>query len=122
MSDGADHADNPRLMHSARWYSPWRVWQHKLGSEQMRRDFFAALTGAMLVLPQGMAYAVIAGLPVQYGLYCAIVPTIIAALMGSSWHMISGPTAVLSSVIGASLVNLATVGTPKFIALAVPCH
>jgi sulfate permease, SulP family len=106
-------------MISARWYTPWKAWQPLLCKQQMRRDFFAALTGAMLVLPQGMAYAVIAGMPVQYGLYCAMVPTLIAALMGSSWHMVSGPTAVLSSVIGASLVSLAPAGTPKYVAFAI---
>ncbi|MDO7584698.1 MAG: SulP family inorganic anion transporter, partial [Oceanospirillaceae bacterium] len=50
----------------------------------------AGLTGAIIVLPQGVAYALIAGLPPEYGLYAAIVPAIIAALFGSSWHLISG--------------------------------
>jgi len=59
----------------------------------------AGLTGAIIVLPQGVAFATIAGLPPEYGLYAAMVPAIIAALFGSSWHLVSGPTTAISIVV-----------------------
>jgi SulP family sulfate permease len=77
----------------------------------------AGLTGAIIVLPQGVAYALIAGLPPEYGLYAAIVPAIIAALFGSSWHLISGPTAALSIVVFTTISPLAQVGTAAYISL-----
>ena len=62
------------------------------------------------MLPQGVAYATLAGLPPQYGLYCAIVPAIVAALWGSSWHLVSGPTNALSLVVFATIAPLAMPG------------
>ena len=78
----------------------------------------AGLTGAIIVLPQGVAYALIAGLPPEYGLYAAIVPAIVAALFGSSWHLISGPTAALSIVVFTTISPLAEIGSANYIALA----
>jgi len=78
----------------------------------------AALTGAMIVLPQGVAFATIAGLPPEYGLYAAMVPAIIAALFGSSWHLVSGPTTAISIALFASLNHLAEPGSAEFIKLA----
>ncbi len=78
---------------------PFTQWRNRITRKSLFHDFIAALTGAVLVLPQGVAYAFIAGLPPQYGLYTAIVSTIIASLFGSSWHLISGPTAAISIVI-----------------------
>jgi len=77
----------------------------------------AGLTGAIIVLPQGVAYALIAGLPPEYGLYAAIVPAIVAALFGSSWHLISGPTAALSIVVFTTISPLAQAGTTSYISL-----
>lgn len=83
----------------------------------------AGITGAIIVLPQGVAYAIIAGLPPEYGLYAAIVPAIIAALFGSSYHLISGPTVAMSIVVLASINALAPpgvvnfTGSPEFIKL-----
>ncbi|MBL8385933.1 MAG: SulP family inorganic anion transporter [Burkholderiales bacterium] len=78
----------------------------------------AGLTGALLVLPQGIAYAAIAGLPPEYGLYCAIGPAVIGALFGSSWHLVTGPTAPISIVVFSTLAPLAKPGSPEYIALA----
>lgn len=78
----------------------------------------AGLTGAMIVLPQGVAFATIAGLPPQYGLYAAMMPAIVAALFGSSWHLVSGPTTAISIALFASLHNLAEPGTQEYIRLA----
>lgn len=84
----------------------------------LRADLLAGLTGAVIVLPQGVAFAMIAGLPPEYGLYSAIVPAIIAALFGSSYHLISGPTTAISIVIYTSLSPLAPPSGPEYIQLA----
>ena len=84
----------------------------------LRADAIAGLTGAVIVLPQGVAFAMLAGLPPQYGLYAAMVPAIVAALFGSSWHLVSGPTNVISIFLFASLSPLAEPGSREFITLA----
>lgn len=71
-----------------------------------------------MVLPQGVAFAMIAGLPPEYGLYSAMVVTLVAALFGSSLHLISGPTTAISIVIFSSLSPMAEPGSPEFIRLA----
>jgi SulP family sulfate permease len=72
----------------------------------------------VLVLPQGIAFATLAGLPPEYGLYTAIVPCIIAALFGSSWHVMSGPTNANSLALFAMLSPLAIAFSPAYIQLA----
>ena len=86
--------------------------------ETLRADIIAGLTGAVIVLPQGVAFAMIAGLPPIYGLYSAMVPPIIAALFGSSYHLISGPTTAISIVVFATVSQFATPGSPEYIQLA----
>jgi sulfate permease, SulP family len=97
---------------------PWRVWWALVNQKNLTKDASAGLTGALIVLPQAMAYAMIAGMPPQYGLYCAIVPAIVAALFGSSWHLVSGPTAAISIVVYATLSPMAKAGTQQYIMLA----
>ncbi|ANG64679.1 sodium-independent anion transporter [Marinobacterium aestuarii] len=97
---------------------PFLLWGRLVNRESLRCDFFAGLTNAVIVLPQGVAYALIAGMPPQYGLYAAIVPAIIAALFGSSFHLISGPTAALSIVVFTTISPLAEPGSAEFIQLA----
>lgn len=94
------------------------AWVSKLDRVTLQRDLLAGLTGALIVLPQGIAYAAIAGLPPEFGLYCAIGPTIVAALFGSSWHMVSGPTAAISIVVYSALAPHAPPGEPAYITLA----
>ncbi|MDP6730485.1 MAG: SulP family inorganic anion transporter, partial [SAR324 cluster bacterium] len=84
-----------------------------------QRDLIAGLTGAIVVLPQGVAFAVIAGMPPQYGLYTAMVPAAVAALFGSSWHLVSGPTTAASLVLFASLSALAEPGSLNYVELAI---
>ncbi|OMH29484.1 SulP family inorganic anion transporter [Motiliproteus sp. MSK22-1] len=81
-----------------RWF-PFFCWGGDLNRQKLTDDLIAGLTGAVIVLPQGVAYAFIAGLPPEYGLYTAIITPIIAALFGSSMHLISGPTAAISIVV-----------------------
>ena len=74
---------------------PFLEWKKKVTKETLRKDSIAGLIGAFAVLPQAVAFATIAGLPPQYGIYAAIVPAIIAALFGSSKHLVSGPTTAI---------------------------
>ncbi|MDH5188292.1 MAG: SulP family inorganic anion transporter [Rhodospirillaceae bacterium] len=94
------------------------AWLPLVNKETLRADLIAGLTGAVIVLPQGVAFALIAGLPPQYGLYTAMVTPIVAALFGSSRHLISGPTTAISIVVFSSISGHAVPGTPEFISLA----
>lgn len=93
-------------------------WVPQVGPATLRADLAAGLLGALLVLPQGVAFATLAGLPPQYGLYSAIVPCIVAALFGSSRHVMSGPTNANSLALFAVLTPLAVAGSPGYIELA----
>jgi sulfate permease, SulP family len=97
---------------------PFLTWLPLLNRATLQADLMAGITGAIIVLPQGVAYAMIAGLPPEYGLYAAMIPAIIAGLFGSSWHLISGPTVAMSIVIFTALSPIAEVGSPEFIQLA----
>jgi SulP family sulfate permease len=83
-----------------------------------RHDLNAGLLGAVLALPQGVAFATLAGLPPQYGVYGAVVPCIIAALAGSSRHVVTGPTNANSLALMAALSPLALIGSAHYIDLA----
>jgi len=98
-------------------FLPFLSWAKQTTAATARQDAVAGLTGAIIVLPQGVAYALIAGLPPEYGLYAAIVPAIVAALFGSSWHLISGPAAALSIVVFTTISPLAQVGSAAYISL-----
>ena len=93
-------------------------WVRAVSPVTLRADALAGLLGAVLVLPQGIAFATLAGLPPEYGLYTAIVPCIIAALFGSSWHVMSGPTNANSLALFAMLSPLAMAFSPQYIQLA----
>lgn len=96
---------------------PFLQWSGLINRKSIRSDLVAGLTGAFIVLPQGVSFAMIAGLPAEYGLYTAIIPPIIAALFGSSRHLISGPTTALSIIIFSTLSPLAEPGSTGFISL-----
>jgi SulP family sulfate permease len=85
----------------------------------LRADFVAGLTVALVLVPQSMAYAQLAGLPAYYGLYAAFLPVAVAALWGSSNQLGTGPVAVVSLLTASSLAPFAAVGSEHFIALAV---
>nr|WP_284438324.1 SulP family inorganic anion transporter [Thalassococcus arenae] len=76
-----------------------------------KADALAGSTGAAIMLPQGVALGIIAGLPPEYGLSTAIIVTVVAALWGSSRVMVSGPTTAISAVLFASLSGLAVTGS-----------
>lgn len=83
----------------------------------LRADLLAGLTGAVVVLPQGVAFATLAGMPPQYGLYAAMVPCVIAALFGSSRLMVTGPANAISLMTMALIAPLAAVGSPDYVRL-----
>lgn len=101
--------------HSLRSFFPFLTWHKKLTRQVILSDFLAGLTGAVIVLPQGVAYALIAGLPPEYGLYTAIITPIIAGLFGSSLHLISGPTAAISIVVLSVVSSVYPAGSLEFI-------
>lgn len=94
-------------------------WVRGYSKNKLKGDFFAGLTVGVLLIPQSMAYALIAGLPVIYGLYASIVPQVIYAFFGSSNRLSVGPTAMDSLLIGSSLVLLASIGSRDYIELAI---
>lgn len=97
---------------------PFLSWAGSVNGSTLRADAIAGMTGAIIVLPQAIAFAAIAGLPPEYGLYTAMVTPIIAALFGSSRHLVSGPTTAISIVIFATVSDHADPGTPEFIKVA----
>jgi len=97
---------------------PFLRWWPNVTAQTFKADSVAALTGALVVLPQAVAFATIAGLPPEYGLYAAMVPAIVGALWGSSWHLVSGPTTAISIVVFSSLSPLAEPGTAQYVSLA----
>jgi MFS superfamily sulfate permease-like transporter len=84
----------------------------------LRADFIAGLTVALVLIPQSMAYAQLAGLPPHYGLYASLMPPMIAAFFGSSRHLATGPVAMVSLMTAAALEPLATAGSEAFIGYA----
>ncbi|VAW54855.1 Sulfate permease, partial [hydrothermal vent metagenome] len=84
-------------------FFPFLSWFKLVTKDTIKADMIAGITGAVIVLPQGVAFATIAGLPPEYGLYTAMVTPIIAALFGSSYHLVSGPTTAISIVIFAAV-------------------
>lgn len=97
---------------------PFFLWMHLVNRNSLKADLIAGLTGAVIVLPQGVAFAIIAGLPPQYGLYTAMVTPIVAALFGSSRHLISGPTTAISIVIFSTVSRYAEAGSPEYVQMA----
>ncbi|WP_428610441.1 SulP family inorganic anion transporter [Sedimenticola sp.] len=97
---------------------PFTNWLPNIDKRDLRADLIAALTGAIVVLPQGVAFATIAGMPPEYGLYAGMVPAIIAALFGSSKHLVSGPTTAASVVLFSALSVYAAPGSPDYVILA----
>ena len=85
----------------------------------LRADLMAGITVALVLVPQSMAYAQLAGLPVFYGLYASFVPVIIASLWGSSSQLHTGPVAMLSLMSAAAVIPFAAPGSDRFIEISV---
>lgn len=100
-------------------FFPFLLWTGAINAQSLRADFLAGLTGAVIVLPQGVAFAMIAGMPPINGLYTAMILPIVAALLGSSRHLISGPTTPISLVVYSTVSQYAAPATPDFIMIAI---
>lgn len=100
---------------------PFLAWSHELRDPQvLRADLLAGITVALVLIPQSMAYAQLAGLPAYYGLYAAFLPPILAALWGSSRQLATGPVAMVSLMTGAALAPIAAAGG-DVVAAAILC-
>jgi sulfate permease, SulP family len=97
---------------------PFLAWRHRITAATLRADLASGLLGSLIVLPQAVAFATLAGLPPQYGLYGAMLPAVVGALWGSSWHLVSGPTNATSLMVSASLSALALPFSPEYLRLA----
>ena len=89
---------------------PFLIWL-PLAKKSWKDDLIAGLTGTIIVIPQAVAFAIIAGLPPVYGFYTAMITPVIAALFGSSYHLISGPTTAISIVVFATVSEMADATT-----------
>lgn len=94
-------------------------WILKYKPEYFKDDLLAGITVAILLIPQGMAYALIAGLPPVYGLYAALTPQIVYTIMGTSRQLAVGPVAMDSLLVAAGLGTLSIVGTADYIQMAI---
>ena len=104
---------------SLRRLLPFLTWWHLVTPKNLRADVFAGITGATIGLPQGVAFAAIAGLPPEYGFYSAVITAILAALFGSSLHVVSGPTTAISALVFGALAGTLEPGSPQWIEAAI---
>ena len=100
-------------------FFPFIEWLKDYNAEKLKIDALSGLTVALVLIPQSMAYAQLAGMPSYYGLYASFLPPIIASLFGSSRQLATGPVAVVSLMTSASLEPLATAGSEGYIAYAI---
>jgi sulfate permease, SulP family len=100
-------------------FLPFLGWLRGYQRRQLRADFFAGLSVALVLIPQSMAYAQLAGLPAHFGLYAALLPPVVGALFGSSRQLATGPVAVVSLMTAATLEPLATSGSEAYVAYAI---
>ncbi len=98
---------------------PWLGWLAEYQSSYLKGDLWAGLTVGVMLIPQSMAYALIAGLPPIFGLYAAFLPQVVYSFAGSSRHLSVAPSAMISLLIVAGISNLATPGTDDYVHLAV---
>lgn len=100
-------------------FLPFLKWLPNYNSAFFRKDLIAGLTVAIVLIPQAMAYAMIAGLPPVYGLYASVVPLLMYALLGTSRQLGIGPVAMDSLLVAAGLGALAITGLENYIAMAI---
>ncbi len=101
-----------------RQYIPILEWLPEYRKSDLKGDLSAGLTVGVMLIPQGMAYAMIAGMPPIYGLYAATLPLILYAIFGTSRHLAVGPVAMVSLLTAAGIGTMAELGTSEYIALA----
>jgi SulP family sulfate permease len=94
-------------------------WLPNYQKQDFKGDFYAGITVGVMLIPQGMAYAMIAGIPPIYGLYAAFIPQIIYSFFGTSRQLSVAPVAMISLLIGAGISELAEVGSEEYIQMAI---
>lgn len=100
-------------------FLPFLAWPRTWSTETLRGDLVAGVTVALVMVPQSLAYAQLAGLPPHVGLYAALLPMVVGALFGSCGQLSTGPVAMTSLLSGASLLMLASPESPEFLSLAI---
>ena len=103
----------------ARRIFPFLGWFDGYNRATLRADVVAGITLALVLVPQAMGYALLAGLPAYYGLYAAFLPPIVAALFSSTSQIATGPVAIVSLLTATALAPLATAGSDQFVAFAI---
>ncbi|MDA9349622.1 SulP family inorganic anion transporter, partial [Polaribacter sp.] len=98
---------------------PILEWLPNYQSSRFNGDLIAGITVGIILIPQGIAYALIAGLPPIYGLYCALLPQIVYAIFGTSRQVAIGPVAMDSLIVATGVSTLALVGTDRYISIAI---
>ena len=94
-------------------------WLPNYQKAWFKGDFYAGITIGVMLIPQGIAYAIIAGLPPIYGLYTAMIPQIVYAFLGTSRQLSIGPAAMDSLIVASGVSVLAAIGSEHFLVLAV---
>lgn len=99
-----------------RYFIP--VWWKEYKREYLRRDIPAGFTIGVMLIPQGMAYAMLAGVPPIYGLYAAVFPALVYAWLGSSRRLAVGPAAITCILVSSAILPLADIDTPEYVIYA----
>ncbi|MBG7611018.1 solute carrier family 26 protein [Polaribacter sp. BAL334] len=98
---------------------PILEWLPNYEKSLFKGDLIAGITVGIILIPQGIAYALIAGLPPIYGLYCALVPQVIYAIFGSARQVAIGPVAMDSLIVATGVSTLALAGSESYIEIAI---
>ena len=98
---------------------PFLQWLKEYQLSWLKNDFFAGITIGVILIPQGISYAIIAGLPPIYGLYTALIPQLVYVFLGTSRQLAIGPAAMDSLIVASGIATLATIGSEHFIVLAI---
>jgi SulP family sulfate permease len=99
--------------------APILDWLPNYNASLFKGDLIAGITVGIILIPQGIAYALIAGLPPIYGLYCALVPQVMYAVFGSSRQVAIGPVAMDSLIVATGVSTLALAGSESYISIAI---
>ncbi|MCB1419331.1 MAG: sulfate permease [Notoacmeibacter sp.] len=112
------NSDNA-ILAKARRFMPILDWGRSYNRDMATNDLVAAVIVTIMLIPQSLAYALLAGLPAEMGLYASILPLVAYAIFGTSRALAVGPVAVVSLMTAAAVGNIAATGTPEYIAAAI---
>ena len=105
-------------MHSAKRFFPFLSWP-KPTPQLLKSEAFAGLSVGLMIIPQGVAYAALAGMPLITGIYASLLPALMAVLFSASQRLSVGPTALTAILVSASLGGMATPGSAEWVNLTV---